>query len=273
MRTPPELLFVVSGVSMYAGAALAVVAFDYLDPAGVAWWRVIGAGVILALLRRSWRAPWSRRQLLLTGMFGSVLALMNLSFYLAIDRLPLGTAVAIEFAGPIAVAALGSKGRRGVAALLLAVAGVVVLADVQFEANAAGVLFALLAAAFWAGYIVLGARVAAEARAVEGLSVGLLIGALVISPFGAVSAFGVIHDLWLVALIVGVAVLSSVIPYTLDQVILRRIPRERFALLLALLPAAATLMGFAALQQSPSVLELGGIVLVAAGIAVSDRPA
>jgi inner membrane transporter RhtA len=270
---PPELLFVLSGVSMYAGAAIAVVAFDYLPASGVAWWRVAWAGAIVAVLRRSWRGPWTRRQIVLAGLFGSTLAAMNLSFYMAIDRLPLGTTVAIEFAGPVAVAAAGTRSLRSLAALALTTGGVVVLADVQLEASVAGVVFALMAALFWAGYIVLGARVAGEARAVDGLGIGMLIGAVAISPFGLPNALRVVEVPWVLGLCVATAVLSNAIPYAIDQVVLQRIPRTRFAFLLALLPVTAAVAGFVALRQSLTTAELAGIGLVVIGIAVSQRPA
>lgn len=268
---PPEALFVLSGISMYCGAAVAVHTFDDLGAVGVAWWRVFGAAVMLLILRRSWRAGWTRRQLVLAGLFGTVLAGMNTTFYLAIDRLPLGTTVAIEFLGPVAVAALGSRTVRSWLALLLAAGGVAVLADVQMEASLSGLVFALSAAALWAGYIVLGARVASEARAIDGLAVGMLIGAVVIAPIGLRSALGVIGAWWLLVPALATALLSNVIPYGIDQVVLRRISRARFALLLALLPVTATGIGFLALQQTPSWVEAAGIALVAIGIAVSGR--
>jgi inner membrane transporter RhtA len=270
---PPEALFVLSGISMYAGAAVAVFAFDHLAAAGVAWWRVLWAGLILSVVRRSWRGPWTRRQVLLAALFGSALAAMNLSFYLAIDRLPLGTTVAIEFSGPVAVAVLGSRTRRSIAALALTVTGVVILADVQLEASASGVVFGLMAAAFWAAYIVLGARVATEARAVDGLGLGMVIGAAAIAPVALRPAVGVFDVPWVLLLTLATAVLSNVVPYALDQVILRRIPRARFAFLLALLPVTATLTGLLVLAQTPSTAEVIGIAIVVVGIAVSERPA
>jgi inner membrane transporter RhtA len=267
------MLFVISGISMYAGASVAVIAFDYLPAAGVAWWRVLWAGLVVSAVRRAWRGPWSRRQVILAALFGSALAAMNLSFYLALDRLPLGTTVAIEFTGPVAVAVLGSRSARSLGALALTVAGVMVLADVQFEANAAGVVFALMAATFWAGYIVLGARVASEARAADGLGLGMLAGAAVIAPVAAPRAMELGDAPWVLLLTLATAVLSNALPYGLDQVILQRIPRARFAFLLALLPVTATLTGFVALGQTPTWPELGGISLVVVGVAVSERPA
>jgi len=268
---PPEALFVLSGISMYCGAALAVHTFDDLGAVGVAWWRVFGAGVMLLLLRRSWRAGWTGRQVLLAGLFGTVVAGMNTSFYLAIDRLPLGTAVAIEFLGPVAVAVIGSRSRRSWLALMLAAVGVGVLADVQMEANPAGLVFALGAAVLWAGYIVVGARVASDARGIDGLAIGMVIGAAVIAPVGLPSALGVIGAWWLLIPVLATALLSNVIPYGIDQVVLRRISRARFALLLALLPVTATLIGVVALRQTPTWAEGAGIALVVVGIAVSER--
>ena len=260
-----------SCITSYIGAAIAVVTFEYLPAAGVAWWRVLGAGAMLVLVRRSWRGGWTVRQTLLASVFGSTLAAMNLVFYLAIDRLPLGTVVAIEFAGPVSIAVLGSRTRRSLAALALTVAGVVVLADVQFEADSTGVAFALLAAVFWAGYIVLGARVSTEGRSIDGLGVGMLIGAVAIAPFAIRPALEAIDTPWVIGLALATALLSNVIPYSLDQIILRRIPRANYAFLLALLPVTATLTGLVALRQTPGAIEILGIALVVVGIAVSER--
>lgn len=270
-RIPPEALFVFSGISQYAGAAIAVLTFEYLTPAGVAWWRVLGAGVMVVLMRRSWKRSWDRRSLLLAGGFGVVLALMNLSFYLAIDRLHLGNAVAIEFLGPTTVAALGTRTRRSWLALLLALAGVVVLADVQWDLEPLGVVFALMAAAFWALYIILGEKVAHGGDAISGLGVGMIVGSFAVAPFGLADGVAALVTPWVVVLALATALLSNVIPYGLDMVILQRLARHRFALLLALLPVTATLTGVVALQQMPSGIELVGIALVVVGIGVSDR--
>lgn len=267
-RIPPEGLFVGSGVSMYAGASIAVLLFPVLAPAGVAWWRVLGAGALLVLLRRSWRRSWTARELGLAALFGTALASMNLSFYLAIDRLPLGNAVAIEFIGPTAVAVLGTRTRRAWMALLLAVAGVVVLAGVEAGGTLAGVGFALLAGLLWAAYIVLGERVARSGTAVDGLGVGMLVGAAAIAPFGVAPALAALAEPWVVALALATAVLSNVIPYALDQHIFVRVTRRRFALLNALLPATATVVGLVVLAQVPSVVDLVGIGLVVLGIAL-----
>ena len=253
-------------VSQYAGSALAVLLFDRVPAAGVAWLRVVSAAVALVAWRRPWRSAWTPRRLGLVAAFGCALALMNLCFYLAIDRLPLGTAVAIEFAGPITVAALGSRTRRDVAALALAVAGVLLLADVHIAGEPAGVALALAAGALWAGYIVLGHRVAAEPaiRPQDGLAAAMAIGAIVLAPALVSSAAPAFSDAALLAACVGVGLASSVVPYALEQLAMRRLPRARFALLLSLLPATAAVVGAIILGQIPSVAEVIGIALVVA---------
>src|SRR3954447_381836 len=131
-RVPPQMLFMLGAVSQYVGSAIAVLIFDVVPAAGVAWLRVAAAGVALSLWRKPWRnRRWTRRSFALVVAFGVTIALMNLTFYLAIDHIPLGTAVAIEFIGPITVAAIGSRTRRDLVALALATLGVVLLADIH----------------------------------------------------------------------------------------------------------------------------------------------
>ena len=193
----------------------------------------------------------------------------ELIYLLAMDRLPLGNAVAIEFLGPIAVAAVGTRTVRSAASLLLAGSGVVILAGVQDEGTLLGVLFALLAGAMWAGYIVLGHRVAQNGLAVDGLGVGMLIGALVISPAGA-NQFGIAFSnprILFLALVA--ALLSNVIPYGIDQFVMKELSRSRFAFLQALLPVTATIVGFLSLSQSPRWSECLGIGSVILAIAIS----
>lgn len=258
---------------MYVGAAIAVWLFADATPAGVAWLRCLGAAVVLLAWRRPGRAAWRGRPLLLAGTFGVVTAGMNVLFYEAIHRLPLGTAVALEFAGPVAVAALGSRGRRDIAALLMVAAGVLLIADVQLSGQPLGVMFALLAAAAWAGYIVLGKRVALADSGVSGfdsLAVGFAVATVVLSPLalGTGRVWGA-PDLLLLG--IGVGVLSTVVPYTLDQVVLRRVGRASFALLLALLPVTATMIGLIVLGQVPSMMESLGILAVVIGVALRSR--
>lgn len=264
-------MFVAGAVSQYVGAAIAVGLFDRLDPGAVAWLRVATAAAIVIVVRRAWRRDWTTSELRWAAAFGTALAVMNLSFYLAIDHLPLGTAVAIEFAGPVAVAAVGSRGRRSVVALVLAAAGVLLLAEVQPEGTTIGVVYALLAGAAWAAYIVLGHRVARTGAAVDGLGVGMAIGALAIAVAGVPHLGPALETPWLLVAAMATGLLSNAVPYAIDQVVLARIARDRFALLQALLPVTAVVVGLVALAQRPAVTELIGIALVVAALAIRGR--
>jgi inner membrane transporter RhtA len=263
-RLPPQALFVLGAISQYVGAALAVLLFASVPAAGVAWLRVVAAAAVLVAWRRPWRTRWTAEQLARVAAFGTALALMNLTFYLAIDRLPLGTAVAIEFCGPIAVAALGSRTRRDLVALALALTGVLALADVHIAGSPVGFALAAGAGVFWAGYIVLGHRVAADPRIrpQDGLALAMAIGAVGLAPALVISAVPALVSPALLAACLAVGVASSVVPYALEQVAMRRLARARFALLLALLPATAAVVGALVLGQIPGLVEAAGIALV-----------
>jgi inner membrane transporter RhtA len=267
----PEALFVISGISQYTGAVIAVNLFDELNPATVAVFRVLlGAIPILLISWRSQRA-WTRDDLKAAAVFGLATAAMNLCFYLGINRLPLGKSVVMEFIGPIAVAAWFTRTRRNTVALVLAAAGVAVLSGVELSGDALGVLFILMASTFWAAYIVLGRRVAGLDRGLSGLGVGLVIGGLAIMPFGIGELGTVITTPRLLGLCFLVGLLSSSIGYAIDQVVLRRIPMRRFALLLALLPVTAMVVGLIALDQTPSIADLAGAALVITGVVLQER--
>ena len=267
----PEALFVLSAVAQYIGATIAVLLFDQVAPQTVAWLRVIGAAIaVLAVSGAFWRG-WNRRQLAAAAIFGVATAAMNTFFYLAIDRTDLGKSVAIEFLGPIAVAAAMTRSARNAAALGLAVIGVIVLGGVELDGNAAGMGYLLAASACWAAYIVVGSRVAQDRPDLAGLGVGLAIGAVALTPFGAPGS-GVVWSsprLLLACLVVGVC--SNAIGYGIDQHVLRRIPVRRFSVLLALLPVTAVVIGWLVLDQRPSGLDLVGIVLVLAGVVLQER--
>ncbi|GAA3800135.1 EamA family transporter [Cellulomonas soli] len=273
---PAPLIFVLSGLTQYVGAALAVGLFGELPPATVAWLRVAIAAVVLLGWRRPWRVAWTRAGLRTAALFGVVLALMNVAFYIGIDHLPLGTAVAIEFLGPVGVAAATGSGWRDRAGIGLAASGVVLLAGVSLtggEEAVVGLVAIGIAAVCWAGYILLGRRVASagEAGGITGLAVGMSAGGLVLAPVFAASASPVLHDARLAAVLVAIAVCSSVVPYALEQVVLRRVPPATFAILLALLPATAAVVGAVMLRQWPHGLEVVGLVLVSAAIALTGQ--
>ena len=268
--TPPHLvgLFVVNAVSQYAGASLAVRAFGAMPAAGVAWIRVLTGALVLGAWRRPWRElrGQERDALLLVVAFGIALAAMNLTFYLAIDRLPLGTTVAIEFIGPILVAAIAVRGLRNLAALLVAMAGVGMLSRISVSGSALGVGLALAAGLFWALYIVLAHQVARRGLGTTGLAAAMAVGTVAIAPLAAAPAVESAGHGAVLLLAVGAGLLSSVIPYALDQVLLRRLSRGAFALLLSMLPATATVMGLVLLRQVPQPLEIVGIGLVVAAV-------
>lgn len=272
-RVPAEGLFIAGALAQYVGASLAVLLFAVVPASGVAWLRVLAAGGALAVWRRPWQSHWSARRLGLAACFGITLAAMNLTFYLAIDRLPLGTAVAIEFVGPIAVATLGSRTRRDAAALALAIAGVVLLADLHFAGTPAGIMLALAAGGLWALYIVLGHRLAMDPglRPRDGLAAGMGIGAVAFAPFLVTSAGPAFASPWRLVACLLVGLLSSVVPYALDQLAMTRLPRARFALLLSILPATAAIVGAVVLGQLPRGAEVIGIGLVVAASAARSH--
>ena len=273
-RIPAPLLFVLGGVSMYVGAALAVGLFDRLAPSAVAVLRLIGAAAVLLAWRRPPAVAWRGRRFARAAAFGLATGLMNLAFYEAIARLPLGTAVAVEFCGPVAVAAIASRRPRDVAAVLLAATGVLLIADVRWSGAPWGVVWALAAATMWAAYILLGARVATAGNGVDDLAVGFGAAAVLLSPvllFGNPGGAAALVDPVVLGLGVGVGVLSSVVPYVLDQVVLRRVGTARFAVLLALLPATATVVGLVMLAQLPGPAEALGIAAVVGAVALRSR--
>ena len=270
---PPEGLFVLGGISQYIGAAIAVTLFDTFSARNVALMRVLAAGLIVLGARRSWRQEWNRRRVLNAAAFGSVLAAMNLSFYLAIDNLPLGNAVAIEFLGPISVAAFGARSRRSIAAVVLAGTGVTVISGVQRAGSLPGIGFALLAAVLWAGYIVLGHRIARSGSGIDGLGLGMAIGALVIAPVAAPGLSATFDEPLLVLLALATGLFSNAIPYGIDQIVMARLPRSRFALLQSLLPLTAAIVGFVALGQVLQPIEVVGVAMVVVAIWLGGREA
>lgn len=267
----PEALFVLSAVAQYVGAAIAVVLFDRVEPQTVAWFRIIGAAIALLAVSRRWWAGWTRRQLVGVAVFGLATSLMNVFFYLGINRIDLGKSVTIEFLGPISVAAATTRTGRNALALVLAIGGVAVLGGVEIDDELVGLLYILTASALWAIYIVVGSRVAQVDRGVAGLGLGLAIGSVLTIPVGAPWSGPVWVSPGLLVACLVVGVFSNAIGYGIDQFTLRRIPIRRFSLLLALLPVTASLIGWIALDQRPSGLDLLGIGLVVAGVVVQER--
>lgn len=280
-RLPPHAFFLVSAVFHYLGPSFAVLLFASIEPLGVAWLRIASAGAVFALWRRPWRflsaLPAPDRWTVVA--LGVVLAVMNSAFYEAIARLPLGTVGAIEFIGPILIAVFGLRTRRNAIALVLATAGVVILTDARFTLSPAGYLFAFANCGLFTLYIVLGHRIAAAggAAGIDQLGAAMLIATVAALPIGLRDALPAFTAPALLGAGIGVGVSSSVIPYVCDQLAMSRLPRASFALLLSLLPATASLIGFLVLRQVPSWPELLGIACVGCGVALhqaeTDREA
>jgi len=275
-RLPPHAYFVISAVFHYLGPAFAVLLFAHIAPLGVAWLRIASAGAVFAVWRRPWRyhrrLGGSERRLVVA--LGIVLALMNVSFYLAIARLPLATVGAIEFLGPIGLAAAGLGSRRNLAALFLAIAGVCFLTELSFPGAALGYAFAFANCALFVLYIVLGHRIAGAggAAGIDKLGAAMLVAAVAAAPLGFAEAWPAFGNPALLAAGIAVGLCSSVIPYVTDQLAMSRLPRASFALLLSLLPATACGIGLLVLHQMPSLRDLAGIALVIAGVGL-HRPA
>jgi inner membrane transporter RhtA len=271
-RIPPHAFFVVSAVFHYLGPSFAVLLFAAIEPLGVAWLRIASAAVLFALWRRPvryLRTASARERWLILAMAATLTA-MNGAFYLAIDRLPLATVGAIEFLGPIGLAALGLRSQRNVVALALAIAGICLLIDARWLAEPIGYLYAFANCALFVLYVVLGHRLAAQGGAggIERLGASMLVAMIFALPFGLEEALPAFGDPLLLAAGIGIGLSSSVIPYVCDQLAMARLPRATFALMLALLPATASIIGMLVLRQIPSHAESVGIALVIAGVAL-----
>src|SRR3954470_21380529 len=261
---PPQAYFVGSAIFHYLGPAFAVLLFARVAPLGVAWLRILTAAVVFAIWRRDQLGPVLRDRIVL--VWAVVLAAMHCCFYPAIDDLQLATVAAIEFLPVVGLAALGARTRRNVAALALAVPGVYVLTGVHLTGEAIGIAFAFANALLFAAYIVCADRAAKEGLGIDGLASAMLLAAVFVTPIGATRV-----DLVSIAAGAAVGISSSVIPYVFDQLALARLPRATYSLMVAILPATATVIGLVVLAQVPTLPDLCGIGLVAAGVAL-HRP-
>jgi inner membrane transporter RhtA len=252
-------MVVAAAVSPQVGAAFAVTLFDELGPAGAAFLRLAFAAIILWAI---WR-PRLTGDLRLAGAFGVALGLMNWSFYESIDRIPLGVAVTIEFAGPLLVAVIGSRRPLDGVWIALAAAGIFVLVDPGGGAlDAAGVGFALAAAVCWASYIYLSKRTGAAFEGGSGLALAMAVGAVIVLPAGVIQAEGALAQPDLLGAALVVALASSVLPYSLELEALRRLPEAVFGVLMSLDPAVAALAGYVMLDQDLGARELVAIAMV-----------
>ena len=276
-EVPPQAYFVGSAIFHYLGPSFAVLLFARVDVLGVAWLRIASAALVFALWRRPWRkfATLDRQGQLLIISLGAVFAAMNACFYVSIDHLPLATVAAIEFMGPIVLAVIGARTSRNLAAVAAAAFGVYLLTHVRVGGEATGVAFAFANAALFTAYIVLAHRVARRSSmgGVDGLAAAMMFALVFVSPIGLTEAAHALGNPIAIAAGIGVGLSSSVIPYVFDQLAMARLPRATYALFVALLPATATVVGVVVLRQLPTTVDLAGIALVMAGVALHRQAA
>ena len=252
-------------LSLQFGAAFATTLFSQIGPAGATTLRLTIAAIILGVIVRPRWSRWSNRQRKGIFALGVSLAVMNGAFYMALDTVPIGTAVTIEFLGPLTLAAVLSRRWADGAWVLLAFGGVLLLGlgdHGESGLDPIGVMFALIAATAWAGYIVAGSHLAATLPSADGLAGASIVAAVLTLPFGVVSGGSELLDPTMLAAGAAVAVLSSVIPYSLEMWALRSLAKKVFAVLIALEPAAAALAGVLVIGQTLDAFTLVAIALV-----------
>jgi inner membrane transporter RhtA len=275
--TPPPVLVLLSMTSVQVGAALAKGLFSSIGPAGAVSLRVGLGALILLLLWRPKLYGYSWREYRWALLFGGVLASMNFSFYQALDRIPLAVAVTIEFAGPLAVALLGSRRTVDLLWVALAGAGIVLLAPTGLFGGIAldpvGVGLALLAGVLWGGYILVSAKIGQSFPGVAGLTLAMIAAAVILVPIGVLGAGSLLLNGRFLLIGLGVAVLSSVLPYSLELEALRRLPARVFGVLMSLEPGFAALVGLLLLHEQVGLRAAVAIALVIAASlgATQDR--
>jgi inner membrane transporter RhtA len=275
---PPTVLVMLGIVSAQLGAAIAKTLFESLGPGGTVFLRIAFAALVLLVLVRPKLGGHDGNAYLVAGLFGLALALMNFSLYLAIDRIPLGVAVTLEFVGPLGVAVAGSRRILDVLWVVLAAAGILLLAPLGafggMDLDPVGVAFALLAGCLWASYILLSARTGSAFPGGTGLVIALCVGTVVMAPVGIAGAGSALLDPKLLLAGFGVAMLSSAIPFYLDLEALRKIPARIFGVLMSLEPAVAALAGLLVLGERLGIRAVVAIALVtvaAAGASLFGR--
>ena len=259
----------VSLITLCAGTSLAKGLFPYVGAEGTTTYRLVFSTLLLMAFWRPWRRAWTWADAPILVLFGATLGVMNLLFYSAIKTVPFGLAIAVEFTGPLAVALWSSKKPLDFVWIVLAVAGMGLIlpignasgADMQAAANPVGIAFALGAGACWAVYIVVGQRVADRIGAFA-TPMGMLVAALLVTPVGiSVAGSSLLNPEWMLAGL-GIALLSSAIPYSLEMYSLKHLPKQTFSILLSLEPAVGALAGWLVLSEQLSTQQLGAIGLI-----------
>ncbi|MDX2847810.1 EamA family transporter [Streptomyces sp. PA03-3a] len=269
---PPTALVLLGIVSVQGGSALAKHLFTEVGSFGTVALRLFFAAAVLTLF---WRPSlrMNRRAWTVVLGYGVILGSMNLCFYLALARIPLGIAVTVEFLGPLAVALAGSRRWLDAFWAVLAAGGVVLLTEGRGELDPAGLLLALAAGTCWGLYILVGAALGRHTTEGNGLALGMAVAALVTVPFGVADGGTALVQPWFLLAGLGVALLSSVLPYSLDLEALRRIPPRVFGILMSLEPAMAALIGLVVLQESLHVSQWIAVLCVVAASAGAAREA
>ena len=265
---PPVVLVLGAISSVQVGAALAKTLFDEIGASGTVFIRVLFAALVLVLVWRPRVSDRSRGDLWLAVLFGLTLAAMNLAFYSALDRIPLGITVTLEFVGPLGVAVAGSRGALDLLWVGLAAAGILLLSDFgSADLDGLGVALALLAGGFWAAYILLSARVGRVFPGGSGLALAMVVAAGLLLPVGVADAGADLLVPWILAAGAAVALLSSAIPYSLELEALRHMPPGVFGVLMSLEPALAAVAGYFVLGEGLVAREAVAILLVVAASA------
>ena len=262
----------VSLVTLCAGTSLAKGLFPFVGAEGTTTYRLVFSTLLLMAFWRPWRRAWTWADVPILVLFGATLGLMNLLFYNAIKTVPFGLAIAVEFTGPLAVALWSSKKPLDFVWIVLAVAGMGLIlplgnassVDIQAAAiDPVGIAYALGAGACWAIYIVVGQRVADRIGAFA-TPMGMLVAALLVTPVGiSVAGSSLLNPEWMLAGL-GIALLSSAIPYSLEMYSLKHLPKQTFSILLSLEPAVGALAGWLVLSEQLSTQQLGAIGLIMA---------
>ena len=272
---PPPGLVMLAIFSVQLGAAIAKSLFDELGPGGTVFLRIAFAAIVLLVLWRPKLGGYARGDYTVAVVFGLTLVAMNFSLYMALDRIPLGVAVTLEFVGPLGVAVAGSRRLLDLLWVVLAAGGILLLAPLgvlgESDLDPVGVLFALTAGLFWASYILLSARTGSIFPGNTGLVISLCIGTVILLPVGIAGGGMALLDPWLLLMGFGVAMLSSAIPYSLEMEALRKVPARVFGVLMSLEPAVAAILGFLVLGEKLSLKAVAAILLVTVAAAGASR--
>ncbi len=259
------LLLIIAMCSIQGGATIAKQIFPILGPAGTSALRLFFATVILWIVFRPWKAMVSVAQLKKLSVYGTCLGLMNLSFYYALERIPLGLAVSLEFTGPLAVAIFTSKKKTDYIWAVLAGIGIYLILPSLSGAGSldpVGIALAVTAGGFWAGYILYGKKAGKDVAGGLAATWGMTFAAAVVIPVGLFTSAQKLFSLDILPFGIGVAILSSALPYTLEMISLKKIPTKTFGVLMSLEPAIAAFMGLLFLHEELTALQWFAMVLI-----------